>query len=41
MQDAVTSLIKNYDRTGRYLDRDALNSSPILQRGQPEFKLLG
>ena len=25
MQDAVTSLIKNYDRTGRYLDRDALD----------------
>jgi phycobilisome core component len=25
MRDAVTSLIKNYDRTGRYLDRDALD----------------
>lgn len=25
MQDAVTSLIKNYDRTGRYLDRDAID----------------
>lgn len=26
MQDAVTSLIKNYDVTGRYLDRNALDS---------------
>jgi phycobilisome core component len=26
MRDAVTSLIKNYDTTGRYLDRDALDS---------------
>jgi phycobilisome core component len=26
MRDAVTSLIKNYDSTGRYLDRDALDS---------------
>ncbi|NET08875.1 MAG: allophycocyanin subunit beta [Merismopedia sp. SIO2A8] len=25
MRDAVTSLIQNYDRTGRYLDRDALD----------------
>jgi phycobilisome core component len=25
MRDAVTSLIKNYDRTGRYLDRDAID----------------
>lgn len=25
MQDAVTSLIRNYDRTGRYLDRDAID----------------
>ncbi len=25
MQDAVTSLIKNYDNTGRYLDRDAMD----------------
>lgn len=26
MRDAVTSLIRNYDSTGRYLDRDALDS---------------
>ncbi len=26
LQDAVTSLIKNYDVTGRYLDRDAMDS---------------
>ncbi len=26
MRDAVTSLIKNYDITGRYLDRDAIDS---------------
>jgi phycobilisome core component len=26
MRDAVTSLIKNYDNTGRYLDRNALDS---------------
>lgn len=26
MRDAVTSLIKNYDSTGRYLDRNALDS---------------
>lgn len=26
MRDAVTSLIKNYDSTGRYLDRDALDT---------------
>ena len=26
MQDAVTSLIRNYDITGRYLDRDAIDS---------------
>lgn len=26
MQDAVTTLISNYDTTGRYLDRDALES---------------
>jgi phycobilisome core component len=26
MRDTVTSLIKNYDNTGRYLDRDALDS---------------
>jgi phycobilisome core component len=26
MRDAVTSLIKNYDSTGRYLDRDAIDS---------------
>jgi phycobilisome core component len=26
MRDAVTSLIRNYDITGRYLDRDALDS---------------
>ena len=26
MRDAVTSLIKNYDNTGRYLDRDALDT---------------
>ena len=26
MRDAVTSLIKNYDRTGRYLDRNAIDS---------------
>ena len=26
MRDAVTNLIKNYDVTGRYLDRDALDS---------------
>jgi phycobilisome core component len=26
MRDAVTSLIKNYDSTGRYLDRDALDA---------------
>ncbi|OLP17505.1 allophycocyanin subunit beta [Leptolyngbya sp. 'hensonii'] len=26
MRDAVTSLIKNYDLTGRYLDRDAMDS---------------
>lgn len=26
MRDAVTSLIKNYDTTGRYLDRDALDT---------------
>lgn len=25
MQDAVTTLIKNYDITGRYLDRDAMD----------------
>ncbi|NBD17624.1 MAG: allophycocyanin subunit beta [Cyanobacteria bacterium] len=25
MQDAVTTLIKNYDVTGRYLDRDAMD----------------
>lgn len=25
MRDAVTSLIKNYDLTGRYLDRDAID----------------
>lgn len=25
MRDAVTSLIQNYDRTGRYLDRDAID----------------
>ncbi len=25
MRDAVTSLIKNYDNTGRYLDRDAMD----------------
>ncbi len=25
MRDAVTSLIKNYDNTGRYLDRDAID----------------
>lgn len=26
LRDAVTSLIKNYDLTGRYLDRDAMDS---------------
>ncbi|WP_421657897.1 allophycocyanin subunit beta [Leptothermofonsia sp. ETS-13] len=26
MRDAVTSLIRNYDVTGRYLDRDAMDS---------------
>lgn len=26
MRDAVTSLIRNYDVTGRYLDRDAIDS---------------
>ncbi|HBL12090.1 MAG TPA: allophycocyanin subunit beta [Cyanobacteria bacterium UBA11162] len=26
MRDAITSLIRNYDITGRYLDRDALDS---------------
>lgn len=26
MRDAITNLIKNYDQTGRYLDRDALDS---------------
>lgn len=26
LRDAVTSLIKNYDVTGRYLDRDAMDS---------------
>lgn len=26
MRDAVTSLIKNYDITGRYLDRDAMDT---------------
>lgn len=26
MRDAVTTLIRNYDATGRYLDRDALDS---------------
>jgi phycobilisome core component len=26
MRDAVTSLIKNYDSTGRYLDRNAMDS---------------
>jgi phycobilisome core component len=26
MRDAVTSLIKNYDITGRYLDRDAMDA---------------
>jgi phycobilisome core component len=26
MRDAVTKLIKNYDLTGRYLDRDAIDS---------------
>jgi phycobilisome core component len=26
MRDAVTSLIKNYDVTGRYLDRDAIDT---------------
>lgn len=26
MRDAVTSLINNYDRTGRYLDRNAIDS---------------
>lgn len=26
MRDAVTSLIRNYDNTGRYLDRDAIDS---------------
>ncbi|HEY9698165.1 MAG TPA: allophycocyanin subunit beta [Trichocoleus sp.] len=26
MRDAVTSLIKNYDNTGRYLDRNALDT---------------
>lgn len=26
MRDAVTTLIKNYDSTGRYLDRDAVDS---------------
>ena len=26
MQDAVTSLIRNYDTTGRYLDSDAINN---------------
>ncbi|MGL5083005.1 MAG: allophycocyanin subunit beta [Microcoleaceae cyanobacterium] len=26
MRDAVTSLIKNYDTTGRYLDRDGLDT---------------
>ena len=26
MRDAVTTLIKNYDLTGRYLDRDAIDS---------------
>ncbi len=26
MRDAVTSLIRNYDSTGRYLDRDALDT---------------
>jgi phycobilisome core component len=26
MQDAVTSLIRNYDTTGRYLDRDAIDT---------------
>lgn len=26
MRDAVTSLIKNYDTTGRYFDRDAIES---------------
>ena len=25
MRDAITSLIKNYDNTGRYLDRDAMD----------------
>lgn len=26
MRDAITNLIRNYDQTGRYLDRDALDS---------------
>ncbi|MFM7424433.1 MAG: allophycocyanin subunit beta, partial [Elainella sp.] len=26
MRDAVTSLIRNYDSTGRYFDRNALDS---------------
>lgn len=26
MRDAVTSLIRNYDTTGRYFDRDAIES---------------
>jgi phycobilisome core component len=26
MRDAVTTLIKSYDDTGRYLDRNALDS---------------
>lgn len=26
MRDAITNLIKNYDLTGRYLDRDAIDS---------------
>ncbi|MBD2020158.1 allophycocyanin subunit beta, partial [Leptolyngbya sp. FACHB-36] len=26
MRDAVTSLIRNYDVTGRYLDRNAIDS---------------
>jgi phycobilisome core component len=26
MRDAVTNLIRNYDGTGRYLDRNAIDS---------------
>ncbi|WP_254563983.1 allophycocyanin subunit beta [Oscillatoria sp. HE19RPO] len=42
MRDAITSLIKNYDVTGRYLDRDAIdNLKSYFQTGTVRVQAAG